>query len=136
MKLVVDANILVSFFRQNPVKDLFKNAKSLNISLFVSEYTIKELKKNKSDILKYSGLNAVQFEKAISELVSLLKLLPDSSYKEFESEAKKLSPHDKDIPVFALALKLNCGIWSNELAFKKQSQIKVFSTRDMIELIS
>ena len=136
MKLVVDANILVSFFRQNPVKDLFKNAKSLNISLFVSEYTIKELKKNKSDILKYSGLNAVQFEKAISELVSLLKLLPDSSYEEFESEAKKLSPHDKDIPVFALALKLNCGIWSNELAFKKQSQIKVFSTRDMIELIS
>lgn len=136
MKLVVDTNILVSFFRQNPVRDFFINSKSLNLSLFVSEYTIEELKKNKQDILKYSGLNSEGFNNKLSEILSLIKLVPDNDCKNFESEAKQLAPHDKDIHIFALALKLNCAIWSNELDFKKQSKIKILSTRDMIELFS
>lgn len=136
MKLAVDTNILVSFFRQNPVRDFFINSNSLNLSLFTSEYTIEELKKNKQGILRYSELNSEGFNKRLSELLSLIRLIPDNDCKNFESEAKQLAPHDKDIHVFALALKLNGAIWSNELAFKQQSKVKVLSTRDMIELFS
>jgi hypothetical protein len=41
------------------------------------------------------------------------------------SEGLKLAPHPKDFP-----------IWSNEKAFKKQSKVKVFSTSDLISLLS
>jgi len=54
-------------------------------------------------------------------------------YEEFKKIARPLAPHksDKDIPYFALALKLNCPIWSNEPEFKEQSKIKIFNTQDL-----
>jgi len=37
---------------------------------------------------------------------------------------------------FALALRFDFSIWSNEKAFKKQSKVKVFSTSDLISFLS
>ncbi len=136
MKFVVDTNILVSFFRPNPVNELISKSKSLNLQLFSSQYIIEELKKNKSDVIKYSGLNEEHFNEKLSELLSFLSLIPEESFKKFESSSKQISPHDKDAPVFALALFLNSPIWSNEPAFKLQSRIKIFNTRDMIEMFA
>ena len=135
MRLVVDTNILVSFFRPNPVNKIISESKSLNLQLFTSTYVIQELKKNKSDILKYSELNSEQFNSKLSELLAFIEIVSESSCKEFKLYAEKLI-HDKDIPVFALALKLNCPIWSNEPAFKEQSSVRVLSNRDMIELFT
>lgn len=133
MNLVVDTNILVSFFRSNPVNEIISNSKSLNLQLLSPEYAIDELKKNKQDILKYSGPNSKQFNSKISELLKFINAIPKDSFKEFESQAEQLI-HDKDIPFFALALKINCPIWSNEPAFKEQSKVEILSNKDMIEL--
>jgi predicted nucleic acid-binding protein len=57
-------------------------------------------------------------------------------FSEFLSEANKISPHGgetKDDPYFALALSLNCPIWSDEKAFKKQSKVKVYSTSELLK---
>lgn len=136
MKVVLDTNILVSFFRPNPVSEIISKSKSFNLHLFSPEYAIEELKKNKQDVLKYSGFTPKQFDEKLSKLIAFVKIIPKDSFKEFKSEAKQLAPHDKDIPIFALALKLDCAIWSNEPAFKEQSKINVLSTRDMIEIFS
>lgn len=133
MRLITDTNILVSFFRKNPVQEIIKNSRSLNLELVAPEYAFDELNNNKQDILKYSGLLNKQFEDRLLELKDYIKLIPADFFREFKSEAKQLI-HDKDIPFFALALKLKCPIWSNEPLFKKQSQIKVFSNKDMIEI--
>jgi predicted nucleic acid-binding protein len=61
--------------------------------------------------------------------------MPKGSFREFSLQAKELI-HDKDIPFFALALKLNCPIWSNEPRFKKQSEVEVLLNKDMIEIFS
>lgn len=37
---------------------------------------------------------------------------------------------------FALALKLNCPIWSNENLHKKQSKVKIYSTSELIKELS
>ena len=52
------------------------------------------------------------------------------------SEGLKLAPHPKDAEYFALALKFDFPIWSNEKAFKKQSVVKVFSTSDLLAFLS
>lgn len=135
MKLVVDTNILVSFFRPNPVNLIISSFDSFKLELFIPEQAKEELLRNKSDILKYAKISLEEFNKRISQLERLLSIESKDSFNEFESQAKSLSPHDKDTPIFALALKLNCPIWSNELAFKEQSKIKIFSTKDMIELL-
>jgi predicted nucleic acid-binding protein len=133
MKFVVDTNILVSFFRNNPVNELISNSKSLNLQLFTPEYVIDELKKNKPDVLKYAKINEEQFNEKLEELLKFVNIISEKESEKFKLEAEKLI-HDKDVPIFALALKLNCPIWSNEPGFKKQAKIEVFSNRDVIEL--
>ena len=134
MQLVVDTNILLSFFRENPVRFIIVNSELLSIKLFTPEYVIDELKNNESDVLKYSKLNSSQFNKALSELSKLIEIVPKQSFDMFESQAKQLI-HNKDIPIFALALKLDCVIWSNEPGFKKQSSVKILNTEDLRELL-
>ena len=84
--------------------------------------------------MKYSGLNPGKFDEKISELKNYVNVISQEKYKHFWPKSKDIAPHDKDIPIFALALCLNCPVWSNEIAFKHQSKIKVLSTRDMIAL--
>ena len=44
--------------------------------------------------------------------------------------------HPKDVEYFALALRFDFPIWSNEKGFKKQTKVKVFSTSELISFLS
>jgi len=136
MKSVVDTNILISFFRESPVKYIIINQALFDLELYSPKYALEELWNNKLDLLKYSKLSNAELESKFNELQRYIKFLPPHLLKSFEDKAKQISPHDKDIPFFALALKLNCFIWSNEPAFKKQSKVKVLNTKELIEEFS
>lgn len=135
MKLVVDTSILFSFFRENPVRFIIINSEAIGLQLFSPAYVLEELDNNMQDLIKYSKLSRSEISPIIEELKKFIFISPSSEYKEFESKAKQLI-HDKDIPIFALALKLNCAIWSNEPGFKKQSSVKIFNTGDLRELLA
>ena len=62
-----------------------------------------------------------------------IEFIPVVEYKEFLKEAELICPDPDDVEYFALALKLNCPIWSNDKALKEQSVIKVLSTSELIE---
>jgi len=136
MKLVVDTNVLISFFRDNPVRFIIVNSQSLNLELHSPEHCWNELLNIKSSISKYSKLSLEQTISTFEELKNILIIVSEELAKSFESNAKRLSPHDKDSPIFALALKLSCPIWSNEPAFKQQSEVKVFNTEDLMKLLN
>ena len=84
MKLVVNTNILFSFFREN---NMFVEVKSIEF------------------------------------------------FEEFKAESEQISPHAKDAPFFALALKLDSDIWSNEPRLKRQSRVKVYNTGELRKLL-
>ncbi|MEK6860233.1 MAG: PIN domain-containing protein [Nanoarchaeota archaeon] len=134
MKFVVDTNVLISFFRDNPVRFIIINSQLFNIELYSPEHCWKELLNIKLSVSKYSKLSLEKIELVFEELKNFINIIPDELAISFKSQAEKLI-HDKDVPIFALALKLNCPIWSNEPAFKEQSKIKVFNNRDIIELL-
>ena len=135
MKLVVDSNILVLFFRDNPIQRIIVNSKSFSLRLYAPEYALEELAKNKADIIKYSGETEKEFKTHLNKLKGLITFVNRNKFRAFEKKAKELAPHDKDIPFFALVLKLNACIWSNEIAFTKQSVVSIFRTQELIELI-
>ena len=135
MKLVLDTNILFSFFRENPVRQAILKSELHSLELFSPEYTIEELRNNISKLSKYSGLNPEEIFFVLRKLARHVSFISEKEYKKFESQAKQLI-HDKDIPIFALALKLNCAIWSNEPRFKKQSPVEIFNTRDLRKLLN
>lgn len=131
MMLVLDTNILFSFFRDNPVRRAILKAESYSLELFSSEYAIDELKKKMKKLVKYSRLSEEEVLFSLKRLEKHVKFIPEVEYKKFELKAKQFSPHDKDLPFFSLALKLNCAIWSNEPGFKEQSGVEIFNTQDI-----
>ena len=130
MKLVIDTNVLISFFRDNPVRFIIINLQLFNIELYSPEHCWKELFNIKPSILKYSRLSSEKIELVFQELKNFINIIPDELAISFKSQAEKLI-HNKDVPIFALALKLNCPIWSNEPEFKKQSKIRILNTLDL-----
>ena len=135
MRLIVDTNVLISFFRENPVRDIIMNSALFGLQLFTPEYAISELKNNKSDLTKYSGLLGKDLEFAIMLLGFFIEIKSDDFFVEFKDNSENLSPDLKDAPFFALALKLECGIWSNEPRLKQQKSVEVLSSPDLRKLL-
>ena len=134
MELIVDANILMSALiaTEGKTYDLIFNNR---IRLFSVDKLLEELEKYRSEILKKSGLSGYDFDIFVSLISSEINLIPYSEIKNFISEAKKISPDPNDAEYFALALKLDCSIWSNDKKLKNQDKIKVYSTGDLVKII-
>ena len=137
-KLILDANILFSFF--NPNSSRFKIVEALikkGIILISPDFVLEELLNNKEKIKGFAKISEEKFNLAFSSLKDNIEIIPEEKYKSLLPESRELSPHDntKDYPYFALSLSLNnCPIWSDELAFKKQSKVKIFSTKELLKL--
>lgn len=132
MKFVVNTNILFSFFKKGSItRELITKIPNL----YTSEYCLKELRKYKEVIIQKCKISEKEFEELLNELEIFVKVIPLSEYKEkrYFEEAQKFSPDPGDINILALALKLNCPVWSNDKRLKKQKVIKVYSTKELIE---
>ena len=58
--------------------------------------------------------------------------IPDEETNQFIELANKISPDQNDADYFALALKLNCPIWSNDKRLANQNTVKVYSTKELV----
>ena len=135
MKLVVDTNVLFSFFKkESKTRKLIAGFEILE--LVTPSFCIDELNEHKELICKKSRLSDSEFEEVLDDLLIFVKVFSLFEYNDFLSDAKTISPDPDDIDFFALALKLDCPIWAQEKAFKKQSRVKVFSTSDLISFLS
>ena len=99
----------------------------------VPEFLFLEIGKNFGEIVSKSNLPKEELGEVFEFLKEQFTPIPLKQFTIFASEAGKLAPHSKDVEYFALALSLNCPIWSNEKAFNKQSKVKIFSTRELLE---
>lgn len=137
--LTVDASILFSFFKKDSVRRrVIEGLSEFGCKLISPEFVFKELSDKRERIKKFGEINELTFAFLFSLLDSKIDSFPNEVYKDFLPEANKLSPHgnkSKDDPYFALALSLNCPIWSDEEAFKLQSRVKIFTTKELSELL-
>ena len=95
-----------------------------------------ELENNKNKIKSAAGFLDEEFDKFLETIKSRIKFIPFGYFLDKRDEAKELSKELKDIAYFALALKLNCAIWSGEKSFKQQSKVKVFNTKELLDELS
>lgn len=135
MKFVIDTNELFSAIiakgrgRQTKKLDILFSEK---IKLFAPSLLFRELEKNSAEIKAKSKLSDDEFEVFIGILKLRIESILDDEFSDKLLEAKQISTHSKDIPYFALALKLDCPIWSGEKRFKEQLRIEVFNTKELI----
>jgi len=138
LKLVVDTNILFSFFK----KESFTRKLIIDSSLELisPEVALKELQKYSKELSIKSKISKEDFDYMFSLLKEHVEFVPLYVYKsEFKASlkiAEKFSKNDveeflDDIDFFALASKERCSIWSKDTLFKKQSIITVFNTTEL-----
>ena len=133
MKLVIDTNILFSFFNESSfTKKLITNP---SLNLISPEFSLTELKKYSELIIKKSKISKRTFEHSLKDLKTFTKFINNKIYFKYLKDAQRIAPDEKDKDFLALSLKENCPLWSNDKELKKQSKIKVFSTKELIELL-
>jgi len=74
------------------------------------------------------------FFRLIEKLKRRIIIIPLEELIFYVEEAEDLTPDPDDMVYFALALKLNCIIWSNDKKLKEQDKIKVYSTHELSSL--
>ncbi len=132
MKFVVDANVLFALAKpSSAANDIFS---MYELKLIAPDFALIELLKYKDELVAKSEMDS--FDKIISSLKSKVVFVDKSEYKELIKRASVLIPDAKDAAYLALALRLFLPIWSNDSHFKKQSQIEVFTTKELIEFFS
>ena len=134
MKFVLDTNILFTFFW----KDSFTKGILLDqdFQFFSPEYAMYEINIHKTAILNKTKISEEKFDELKHDLAICVEFIPVEEYKEFLTEASKLIPkHVDDIEFLALALKLNLPVWSNDSHLKEQNKVKVYTTKEFIDLL-
>jgi len=131
MIIVIDANIIISA--------LVKDGKSAELlvnpvlELYAPEFFMEEIIKYKDEILGKTHRNLEGFSLILSEILLLTKIIPKSDFGDYIDEVRLFSPDEKDNTYLALALKLNCPIWSNDKGLKEQTRVKIYSTEEIID---
>lgn len=136
MRLVIDANELFSTIIARGTGRWTKKLDILfsdSIEIFTPSLLFDELERNKEEIKSKSKFLDEDFEVFMGLLKARIKFVPPEYFLDELSEAEKISPHTKDSLYFALALKLDCAIWSGEKRLKEQSLVKVLNTKDLIK---
>ena len=134
MLLVVDANILFSaIIKEAKTAELLVSEK---LELITPEFVLSEVVKHKDEILLKTHRSPEDFASFLFIIEDKIEVIPDTEIKPFLAEAESLIPeHTKDVPYLALALKYDCGLWTNEKRLKRQSGVKVYLTYELLKLL-
>ncbi len=133
MDLVVDANVVISCLIASGTKttELFF---SEQMHLFAPEILKVEIGKYKEEIIKKSRLDPGNFDLALNILSARINFIPFSDFETFLPKAIAVCPDPNDVEYFAVALKHACTLWSNDKALKRQEEVKVLSTSELLKL--
>jgi len=136
MKLVLDSNVIFSA--------MIKKSTTRNIilsdvfELHAPEYIFSEITKHKELLLKKSKMNEGDFDALLLLLQKHIQLVPKEKYNEKMALAEDILK-DIDVtdsPFLALAMALNCKIWSNDKHFKQQDKVGACTTKELTKTIN
>ena len=135
MQLVLDTNILVaSLLRKGPTRSVLF---SKEFELFSPDNIAAEVMRNKEEFKRKSSTNEKDFLDSLELTLENIAVVPIEEYAGLRKKALSLCPekHKDDWPFIALALRLNCSLWSNDSALKKQPEVKVYSTAELLQIL-
>jgi len=133
MDLVVDANVLFAALIKKGVSYNFLFSERFHF--FTPEYIFEEFEKYKEELLEKTERTTEDFFKLLDIFKRRITLISLEELVDYTKKAEIISPDPKDIAYIALALKLQCAIWSNDKKLKeKQNKVQVFHTHELIKL--
>jgi len=129
MNIVVDTNILFSWFKNTAARSLLQ---SELFTWFVPEYAFEELRRHTSLIKKKCSLSQSGFTRRLDSLKNRVSV--HSVTSKSLRHAYRFSPDVDDSDFFALALDRSFALWSLDKKLYDQDVVAIFSTKLMIEM--
>jgi len=134
MDLVIDANILFAvLIKSGKTEELMFEPR---LNLFAPEFIFDEFNKYKELIIKKTGRTDNELHKLIEILRKRIKTISNEETEKFIVKAREICPDNKDVDYFALAIKLNCALWSNDKELKNQNKVIIYSTTELLKIFS
>lgn len=132
MQLVIDATVIFTgIIGKGATKEIIFSG---FVELFSPKKLFDEIEEHKPRLLSITGFSEFEFDKLLSTIKQRITPLDESKYSSFMDESRRLIPDKDDEPYLALSLSLNkIPIWSNDPHFKKQSVVKVFDTKELVD---
>ena len=135
MEIVLDTNILVSSLLKEGL-----TRKIILISpfeMYTLDFANYEMDVHKEELQLKSKLDEKSYDLLKEVIFDRVNLVPLEEIEAFRGVAEEIMG-DIDIddsPFLALAMSLNCPIWSNDGHFKRQNVVKAFSTKELLSLL-
>ena len=101
------------------------------LELVAPDFILDEFMEHKDEISLKSNLSYSQLLASIILLSNRVNFISLDNYKDCLLEAARVSPDKDDIDYIALAINLNCSIWSNDKGLKDQKRISIYSTEEL-----
>jgi len=134
MDLVIDANILFSvLIKKGKTEEIIFEE---DLHLFAPEFIFEEFSKYEGLIRDKTERNKGEFERLMDILKKKIKTTSNEETQPYIKKAKEMSPDKNDADYIALALKLRCPLWSNDKELKKQKEVLVYSTEDLVKIFN
>ena len=131
--ITVDANPFAVGTSRGKARAVLFSGKFIFIT---AEYTIWEVKKYIPELSNQSGVPASDLLFTFDHFPILS--VPSVVYDEKRQQAANLIAHrdPKDVDILALALKFNTPLWTNDRDFQTLSELKIFTTADILEKLA
>ena len=130
MELVLDANILfAALIKDSKTTELLLDPR---LKLFLPEFALQEFAKYEKELLQKTKRTKEEFEEILVIIKKIARIVPREEFRKKIKESAKICPDKGDIDYFALALKFNIPIWSNDKKLKEQEKVKIYSTGEIM----
>jgi len=134
MKFVVDANVVLScLLREGTNAALLVNP---ILQLYAPAFLFQELQKHLPEILERTHRSASDLSALLTAFQYVIQVVPQEDFADLSDTAKRICPDQNDFMYFALAMKLQCPLWSNDKALRIQDHVRVVSTAELLAELS
>jgi predicted nucleic acid-binding protein len=133
IRLVVDTNVLLTFYWRNSVSRQLITRK--DFALVSPEYALTEIMRHKKEVMEKAHVSALDFRQVTEELATYVNFVPLKEYEDCLREACDI-PDEDDADFIALAIKNRSPLWSNDAALKRQEKTAVLTTAEIIKLLT
>ncbi len=135
MRLVIDTNVIFSaLLKDGKTREILMRD---DIETYVPEFFFTELMNYEEMILKKSNMGKDEYRVLIELLFMDVNIISkEIFFDELEKAKVIMEDIDPDDSAFlALAMKMECDLWSDDRDFEGQSEIKVWKTFEIIKKV-
>lgn len=134
-RLVVDTNRIIAALVKDGISR--KIITHFDGELITLGFSMEELGAHKEEILKKAKISETGLEMILDKLFSKMTVLEDKLIDGYMDEAQEIMEDINlaDAPFIAAALATKAPVWSDDKHFKKQDEVKILTTKELIEML-